>query len=326
MNDGKPMDIGPVRISENGEGQEILTVSITPRILEHGKFFRDGTASEFYDLRYSQGMNQDSKQYRDLLPISSSNPANTVTFGYWPFGQQSIGLIQAVNLTENQFGRSGTNRPFVQKRMGLVVPNTLHDVYASGIRPLSSALVDAYPGEKPYLLQRYDSVPGLTDEPWTLETRIQPVWEMHQNEKYKKLAIRAAEAVLAKRLARIGNPVVLEHTGELPPSVLPHFLDTVNVLSKAMDPRIATISAIGAASMDNYSNADLVVRDVSIPLTASLYPSYIVNRNSNDGEVLPGHYSTPPFKENSKVAEIYDALHGSVTSWVKNHESILQRN
>lgn len=326
MNDGKPMDIGSIGISESGEGQEILTANITPRILEHGKFFRGGTPSEFYELRYSQGMNQDSKQYRDQLPISLSNPVNTVTFGYWPFGRQSVGFLQAVNLTENQFGRSGTNRPFVQKRIGLIDPKTLLDVYASGIRPLSSALVNAYPSEKSYLLQRYDSVVGETNESWNLETRIKPVWEMHQNEKYRKLAIRAAEAVLAKRLARIGNPVVLEHTGELTPQLLPNFLDTVNVLSKAIDPRIATLSAISSASMDNYSNTDLVVRDVNAPLTAALYPSYIVNRNGNDQEILPGHYSTPPFKGDPKVAEIYDALHGSVANWVKNHGSILQRN
>lgn len=323
---GQPVDIRPVEISENDEGQEILTVNITPRILEHGKYFRGGAPSEFYDLRYSQGMDQDSRLYRDQLPISLSNPVHTVTFGYWPFGRQSVGFLQAVNLAENQFGGSGTNRPFVQKRIGLIDPKTLLDLYASGIRPLSSVLVNAYPSEKPYLLQRYDSVPGQIDEPWKLETRIAPVWEMHQDEKYKKLAIRVAEAVLAKRLAGIGNPVVLEHKGELTPQLLANFMDTVNVLAKAVDPRVSTLSTINTASMDRYSSVDLVVRDVSVPLTTSPYPSYIVNRDGNDEEVLPGHYSTPAFKGNPKVAEIYDALHGSVANWVKNHGSILQGN
>lgn len=77
--------------------------------------------------------------------------------------------------------------------------------------------------------------------------------------------------------------------------------------------------------MDNYLNADLVVRDVNIPATTQLYPSYIVNRNGNNDEILPGHYSTPTFKQTKGVSTIYDNLHGSVDNWVINHELALKR-
>lgn len=311
--------------SEKAEGQ-VISTTITPHIMEHGKFFRGNAASEFYELKYSQGMNVDSKKYRDQLPVSLNNTPDTVTFGYWSFGQQSVGFVQMENLAENKFGGSGTNRPFVQKRIGLVDPTILAGVYSKGIRPLASALVNAYPNEKAYLLKRYESVEGLTDESWTLETNVEDAWQIHQDETYKRLAIRTAEAVLAKRQVKIGNPVALEHAGELTPQLLPNFIDTVNVLALAINPQITTISAISAASMQDYSNVDLVIKNVSIPQTTAIYPSYIVNRVGKEQEVLPGHYSTPAFKTSSEVMTMYETLHRSAQDWVKNHESVLKRS
>lgn len=312
----------PTEVDKNNE---VLVATITPRILEHGKFFRGGTASEFYDLKYTKGMNVDSKIYRDKLQISLSNPVDTVTFGYLSFGQQSIGFVQTVNCEENKFGGSGTNRPFVQKRVSVVDTKTLLDLYTKGIRPLSSVLVDEYPKEKPYLLHRYESVFGQTDETLTVESRIGALWEIHQDNSFRNLAILTTEAVLSKKLNRIGNPVLLEHSGELTPQVLAHLLDTINVLAIALDPSVATLSAINTTSMNDYSNIDLAIRDVSTKPTTTIYPSYIVNRAGQEKEILKGHYSTPPFKENSQVSKIFDGLHVSQSDWVKNHTSILGR-
>lgn len=310
---------------EVDKGIDTLTVTITPRILEHGKFFKNGTASEFHDLKYSVNMNADSRTYRDKLQISLSNPVDTVTFGYMSF-RQSVGIVQTVNLEENKFEGSGTNRPFVQKRISVIDSKTLLDLYTKGIRPLSSALIDEYPKEKPYLLHKYESVFGQTDEELTVETKVGALWEIHQDHTFRNLAIQTAEAILSKRLNRIGNPVVLEHTGELTPQKLAHLLDTINILAIATNHNIATLSSINTPSMEDYSEIDLVVKDASVKQTTAIYPSYIVNRAGQEKEVLKGHYSTPPFKAYPEVSKVYDDLHVSRSDWVKNHTSVLERN
>ena len=311
---------------ETDKSEVVITATIKPRILEHGKFFRNGAASEFYNLRYTANMDVDSKTYRERLKISSSNPVDTVTFGYFSFGPQSVGFVQAVNSEENKFGGSGTNRPFVQKRISVVDPKTLLDLYTRGIRPLASTLIDEYPKEKPYLLQRYETVFGQTEEPLTVETNVDTLCKIHKDPGFRELAIKASEAILSKRLNKIGNPVVLEHSGELTPQVLVHLLDTVNVLTIAINHNIASLSVINTPSMENYSEIDLVVKDISAKQTTVVYPSYIVNRAGQEQDILQGHYSTPPFRANPQVLKAYDDLHASRKDWVKNHALILKRD
>jgi len=136
--------------------------TIEVEYLEHGKLFKNGRASEFYDLAYTTGLNRYSSELRNLIGLDyrtpfSIHPGN-ISFAVIPvFGKSRYAFVQFQSRFENEFAGSAINRPYFQTKFLLFNTVVWRSLYEQGFSVLPSL---SQANDTTFLLNTYSSVVG----------------------------------------------------------------------------------------------------------------------------------------------------------------------